>query len=164
MGLKLPRYRRLTARGVAPKQPFEPLYEYYWLYGAVEPGTGEAFFVEMPRLDADCFSSFLRELAQAYPATLNVVVLDNAPAHIAQAVVVPANVTLLALPPYSPELNPVERLWLALRQRIDVYDEAVRTSLYRLRDHVAAIVCSLRPEQVQRLTSYGYITDALRAL
>ena len=116
-----------------PRQPFEPLYEYYWLYGAVEPATGEAHFWEMPALNAVCFSVYLRELSRAYPDTLNVVALDNAPAHVAGTVRVPENVVLLPLPPYSPELNPVERLWLAVRQATDVFD--VRTTLDGLREH-----------------------------
>ena len=164
MGLNLPRYRRVTARGVAPKQPYQPLYKYYWLYGAVEPKTGEAFYLEMPRLDSLCFSAFLRELARAYPKSFNVVVLDNAPAHIAGDVAVPDNVGLLYLPPYSPELNPVERLWLAVRERIDVFDEAVRSRLEALRDHVAEIVCGFNADEVARLTGYDYILDATRAL
>ncbi len=164
MGLHLPRYRRVTARGVSPKQPVAPLYEYYWLYGAVEPKTGASFYLEMPALDPDCFTVFLRELSRNYRASLNVVVLDNAPAHIARAVEVPKNVVLLYLPAYCPELNPVERLWLAVRQRIDVFDEAVRTRLEALREAVAAIVRGLGDEEVARLTSYGYIEEALRAL
>ncbi len=55
----------------------------------------------MPALNADCFSVYLRELSKAYPDTLNVIALDNAPAHIARAVVVPENVVLLPLPSYS---------------------------------------------------------------
>ena len=164
MGLHLPRYRRLTARGVAPKQPVAPLYEYYWLYGAVEPKTGEAFYLEMPALDSDCFTVFLGEFARTYDESVNVMVLDNAPAHLARAVVVPENVVLLFLPPYSPELNPVERLWLAVRRRIEVFDESVRTSLEALRGHVAEIVCSLGTTQVRRLTGYDYILDAIHAL
>ena len=155
--MHLPRYRRLTARGVCPVVPHQPLYEYYWLYGAVEPTTGEAHFWEMPALNAECFSLYLAKLAEAYPETLNVVALDNAPAHIAGRVVVPENVVLLPLPPYSPELNPVERLWLHIRQRIDVFEEAVRTTLEGLREHVAEIVRSLTREEVCSVTGYGYI-------
>lgn len=163
VGLHLPRYRRLTARGVAPVQPFEPLYEYYWLYGAVEPATGESHFWEMPALNAVCFSVYLAKLAEAYPDTLNVVALDNAPAHVARTVRVPANVVLLPLPPYSPELNPVERLWLFVRQQVDVFDESVRTTLDGLREHTAEILRSLAPERVASLAGYGYILDALSA-
>lgn len=147
-----------------PVQPFEPIYEYYWLYGAVEPATGEGYFWEMPALDAECFSVFLAKLSEAYPESLNVVVLDNAPAHVAKGVVVPENVALLALPPYSPELNPVERLWLALRRGIDVFDEAVRSTLCGLREHMAELVRSLSAEAIRSLTGYGYILAAVNGL
>ena len=149
---------------MAPKQPFEPLYEYYWLYGAVEPATGESHFWELPSLDAECFSFYLSKLASAYADTLNVVVLDNAPAHVAASVVVPENVVLVRLPPYCPELNPVERLWLSVRERIDVYEEAVRTRLEGLREHVGEIVQSLTPDQLSSLTSYDYLRHAVNAL
>ena len=164
MGLHLPRYRRITSRGVAPKQPYSPLYEYYWLYGAVEPKTGEAFYLEMPALDGDCFTVFLEQFARAYPKSLNVMVLDNAPAHVAGAVRVPENMVLLHLPPYCPELNPIERLWLTVRQQIDVFDEEVRSKLESLREHVAGIVRRLAPEQVASLTGYTYVLHATRAL
>ncbi|GIV03600.1 MAG: endonuclease [Fimbriimonadales bacterium] len=164
LGLHLPRYRRVTARGVRPKQPFQPLYEYYWLYGAVEPKTGESFYLEMPTLDQDCFTVFLAEFGRHYAASINVVVLARAPAHTADSVVVQENVVLLFLPAYSPELNPVERLWLAVRQQIDVFDGAVRTELEALREHVAGIVRSFTKSEVARLTGYNYILDAVRAL
>jgi transposase len=160
-GLHLPRYRRLTARGIEPRQPFEPLYEYSWLYAAVEPSTGESFFLQMPYLDAACFELFLEELSHSAPESLNVVVLDNAPAHVARTLVVPENIVVLALPPYAPELNPVERLWLAIRQRIDVFDPAVRTSLEALEEHLGAIVRALSAEQIASLTGFGYILNAL---
>lgn len=55
-------------------QPYQVLYEYYWLYGAVEPKTAGAFYLEMPALDGDCFSVFLSEFARGYGGTLNVMV------------------------------------------------------------------------------------------
>lgn len=141
-----------------------PLYEYYWLYGAVEPATGESFFLEMPWLNGDGFAVFLRELSRAYPGSLNVVVVDNAGAHTARHVVVPENVVLLALPPYSPELNPVERLWLDLKRHIDVTVRAVREDLTALRDHVAERLCAYTPTQMQSLIGYGYLVNAVNAL
>lgn len=65
----------------------------------------------------------------AYAESLNIVLLDQAPAHVAQRVAVPANVVLVWLPADSPELNPVERLWEALKGRIDVLNGQVRSSL-----------------------------------
>jgi len=80
---------------------------------------------EFPHLDAECFTLFLDRFGQQYAESLNIVLLDRAPAHIAQRVVIPDNVVLVWLPPYSPELNPVERLWEDLKYRIDVYDSLV---------------------------------------
>ena len=144
-----------------PKQPVAPLYEYYWLYAAVEPQTGEHLFWEMPALNAECFGVFLQQLARAYPESFNVVVVDGASAHTAASLVVPENVMLLPLPAYSPELNPVERLWLSLRKRIDVFDALVRSRLDALREHVAGHVRALTEAQVRSLTGYGYIMAAL---
>ena len=104
----------------------------------------------MPALDPDCFTVFLRELSRTYAESLNLVVLDNAPAYIAWAVEVSENVVLLYLPPYCLELNPVERLWLAVRQRIDVFDEQVRSHLEAL--YEAGIVRWLTEAEVASRT------------
>jgi transposase len=70
----------------------------------------------MTRLDSEAMSLFLAELSQAVaPGAHAVVLMDKAGWHIAGDLVVPANLSLVFLPPYSPELNPIERLWLHLR-------------------------------------------------
>ena len=163
-GLHLPCYRRLTNKGVKPRQPLQPLYEYYWLYGAVEPASGENFFLELPHLNSDCFSVFLAELSRHYEEALNIILIDGAPAHRAQAVQVPENIILLPLPAYSPELNPVERLWLDIKKRIDVYDQDIRNSLSALQDHVAEILRSYSNEYIASLTGYEYLVNAAIAL
>ena len=72
----------------------------------------------LPAATAATMSLFLAELAAGLPGDVHaVLVLDGAGWHGARALVVPANVTLVPLPPYSPELNPVERVWLYLRER-----------------------------------------------
>jgi hypothetical protein len=164
LGLHLPVRRRLTAYGVKPVQVVEPLYEYYWLYAAVEPTTGEAFWWELPRLDADCFTLFLRQFGRYYAASLNIVLLDQAPAHVAQRVQIPENVVLVWLPAYSPALNPVERLWEDLKRRIDVLDGQVRSSLVALQEHVAGLVQRYTAETIASLTGYAYLVEAAYAL
>jgi transposase len=164
IGLRLPSYRRITSFGVKPREQVNPLYEYYWLYGAVEPATGESFFLEMPRLDHVCFSVYLSELGKKYRKSLNVVIVDNAPAHIAKKLVVPENVVLLFLPPYSPELNPVERLWLDLKRSIKTEIKAVRSGLTALRDHVAEIIRGYTKQDLRSLTGYAYVLDAATQL
>ena len=118
----------------------------------------------MPWLNGDGFAVFLGELSEAYPESLNVVVVGNAGARTARHVAVPSNVVLLPLPPYAPELNPAERLWLDVKRHIDVTLRAVREDLVALRDHVAERLCSYTPAQMQSLTGYGYLTNAVNAL
>jgi transposase len=164
LGLHLPVHRRLTGYGVKPTQIVEPLYESYWLYAAVEPTTGEAFWWELPCLDADCFTVFLRQFSQSYAESLNIVLLDQAPAHVAQRVAVPENVVLLWLPAYRPELNPVERLWEDLKQRIDVLEPRLRSSLTALQAHVADLIQRYTAEAIASLTGYSYLVEAIHAL
>ena len=164
LGLHLPVHRRLTGYGVKPMQVVEPLYESYWLYAAVEPTTGEAFWWELPSLDTECFDIFLHKFGQYYAASLNLVLLDQAPAHVAQRVQWPENVVRVWLPAYSPELNPVERLWEDLKGRIDVVDARVRASLSALQEHVAGIVRRYTAETTASLTGYAYLVEAIHAL
>ena len=164
LGLHVPVRRRLTGYGVKPIQVVEPLYAYYWLYAAVEPTTGEAFWWELPRLDADCFSVFLWQFGQDDAESLNIVLLDQAPAHVAQRIEVPENVVLVWFPAYSPELNPVERLWEDLKRRIDVLHGQVRSSLRALQEHVAGLVQRYSAATIASLTGYAYLVEAIYAL
>jgi hypothetical protein len=103
--------RRITAKGVKPIQGVQQVFESYYIYGAVEPLTGESFFLEMPRLDSDCFQVFLNEFCSGCSDRFIIMLLDNGSIHKAKKLVIGDNVGFLFLPPYSAELNPIERLW-----------------------------------------------------
>ena len=115
--------RRITLPGVKPIQEAKPGYEYFYLYGAylygaVEPETGQRFPAEHERLNSDCFQVFLDWFARAFPRSHNVLVLDNGQFHKAKKLSIPTGVQLKFLPPYSPELNPVGRLWQDLKDAL----------------------------------------------
>jgi hypothetical protein len=91
-------------------------YDYLWVIAAACPSTGAATGILMPGLDTDVINLFLGEFSrQLAPDVHAVLIWDGAGFHTSRALVVPANVTLLQLPPYSPELNPIENLWHYLR-------------------------------------------------
>ena len=92
-------------------------YEWLYLYGAVCPATGASFNYLMPECNTDGMNLFLQKFSLEIPSPWHVaLVLDNAGWHHSRKLKVPANVSLVHLPPYSPELNPIERMWLYLKQ------------------------------------------------
>lgn len=152
--------RRLTARGVKPLQRLLPRYEYFWLFAAVEPLGGASLELEMPALDVPCVQAFLDEFSQCFPESLNLLLWDGAPAHIAHALVIPPNVVLIQLPAYSPELNPVERLWEDLRYRLG---STLPPSLGALKEHAASLIRAYSPQQLASLCGYNYLCQTLYA-
>lgn len=84
---------------------------------AVCPVTGQAEGLISERLNAAAVQRFLDQPAAATPAGVHaVLVWDGAGWHTAGSLAVPRNLTVAVLPPYAPELNPVERPWLYLRE------------------------------------------------
>ena len=82
------------------------------LFGAVCPERGTGVALALPEVSTVAMNLFLAELALAGPSgTHAVVVLDRAGWHVSADLAVPPNLTLVHLPPYSPELNPVEKVW-----------------------------------------------------
>jgi hypothetical protein len=110
LGLLTIRRRRLTARGVQPVGRVPYVFEGFSVDGAVEPTTGARFFLELPYLNAESVQRFVALFAQAFPDSLNLLLLDNSGAYTAQRLAIPAQVRLVFLPPYGPELNPIERV------------------------------------------------------
>ena len=93
-------------------------YEWTYLYAALDPSSGESFSLYLPGMDSLCLEAFLERLGEAYADHHFVVVLDGAPSHTSSQIVLPENVSLLALPSYSPELNPVERWFQEFRRAL----------------------------------------------
>lgn len=103
-------------KGSRPTAVRQTEYEYLWVIGAVCPETGHAEGLLSPQLNTKIVNEFLRQFAKTLPEDEHAVMLwDGAGFHIAKGLCVPANVTLVTLPPYSPELNPIENLWHYLK-------------------------------------------------
>ena len=92
-------------------------HQYVYAYGAVSITDGCFDSLVLPHVNGQCMALFLNEIARRYPQENILMVVDGAGWHRNQAMVVPANLKLHFLPPYSPELNPVEHLWDELREK-----------------------------------------------
>jgi transposase len=91
-------------------------YDYLYVLGAACPATGNTAGLLAPNLSTQVVNVFFDQLAREIAPDVHVVLIwDQAGYHTSGELKVPANVTLLSLPPRSPELNPVENLWHWLR-------------------------------------------------
>lgn len=158
MGQKGRTTHRWWRRGERPPGLCDKRFASAYLFAAVEPATGAEVALVLPTVSTAAMSRFLAELsAQIAPHAQAVLVLDQAGWHGARALVIPDNLTLVPLPPHSPELNPVERLWLYLRERylsnrlLDDYEAVVEACC------AARTALTQEPGRIQSLTSYPWL-------
>ena len=153
--------KRITLPGIKPVAKIDYSYESVYLYGAVEPQTGERFFLEFSHLTADCFQIFMNKFSETFPASLNLLVLDNGRFHHAKSLEIPENVVLLFLPPYSPELNPIERLWQDIKAKL--LTQAYET-LEAMQTKVTEILLYYSDATIAKLTGFSLFIKAANAL
>jgi transposase len=105
-----------TRRGTRPRAVKQTGYEWLYVLAAVCPSNGRTEGLLLPYIDARLISIFLQQFSKQLPDDTHAVLIwDQAGFHKSAEVVVPANITIIELPAYSPELNPVENLWQCLR-------------------------------------------------
>ena len=103
-------------KGSRPTAVKQTEYDWIYLFGAVHPQTGNSSALLTPTVNTGYMNHHLRFISeQAGPEVHVILVLDQAGWHTAKGLEVPENITLLYLPAYSPELNPIERLWSYLK-------------------------------------------------
>ena len=125
-------------KGVRPSVPCHHIREYKYVYGAVEPNTGEGCFCILPYCNTNCMNAFLKELSEAYPRDKIILVCDGAAWHKSKGLNIPKNIEMASIPPYTPEMNPIEQIWKEIRKlgfKNEVFKtlDAATTALSRLR-------------------------------
>lgn len=102
--------------GSRPERVKQTEYQWVHLFAAVDPATGRNSALLAPHSNTHYMNAHLQFISEAAGAGTHIVlVLDGAGWHVSDTLKVPQNITLLPLPPYSPELNPIERIWRYLR-------------------------------------------------
>lgn len=149
-------------RGSRPRAVRQTAYQWIYLFGAVCPATGAANGWLMPTANTDTMNIHLRDLSrQLDPDVHALLILDQAGWHGSKALHVPGNITLLPLPAYSPELNPVELVWQHLRQH--------HLSNRQYADHEALFQAGAKawntlaeqPERIRSLCSFPWVESAI---
>lgn len=148
-------------RGSRPRAVHQTEYQWTYFFGTVCPATGDSNGWIMPRADTEIMNIQLRDFSQQLTPNVHaMLVLDRAGWHKSKTLEVPENITLLLLPPYSPELNPVELIWRYMRQRYlsnrvylneTMLEEAVGDAWNRLVSN---------PKQIVSICSFDWIMES----
>ena len=148
-------------KGSRPRAVRQTQYQYVYVIGAACPATGQAEAIVAPYLDTAMLNRFLEQFSQALPPEVQaVLVWDRAGYHRAHQLQVPDNIALMELPPYAPELNPIENLWHYLKSHhwsnraYDDYD-----ALLEAASEAWCKVC-LAPQNIRSLCATPYAVNS----
>jgi len=109
--------RLWARRGSRSRAVRDTRYQWAYIFGAVCPRRGVGAALVLPYADTEAMNAHLAEISRCVAENAHAaLVLDGASWHAAAALNTPENITLVLLPPYSPELNPVENIWEYLRK------------------------------------------------
>lgn len=158
IGLK-PLLRKVWAlKGRRPGVTVQHRYQWLYLYGFVRPHSGETFWLLMPQVNTSAYSRALQEFAASVGCGRDkqiVLVEDNAGWHTSQKVVVPEGLHRERLPPYSPELQPAERLWPLTNEALVNQHFADLTTLSEVQAERCRTIQHLR-EQIRSRTHFHW--------
>ena len=160
-GLMTIQRRVLTIKGVKPIQPFQHKFKNTYLYGAYSPLTGDHYTLELPECNTDWFQLFLNEFSKDKPNELKIIVLDNGAFHKAKRLKIPPDIKLVFLPAYTPELNPAEKIWRHIKDKIAT---KIYKTLTCLSDELCHIIKNLTPQTIKSITGYKFYLDTMNAV
>ena len=149
----------------APQRPVVNLAlvrEFRYEYAAVSPWDGCLDYMTAEKMNTENMSLFLAQVSEAHRDEFIIMVLDGASSHKSKELKLPQNVSLVPLPPYSPELNPAEQIWNTLRRDyfanpvFDSLDAATAQAEKGLSEMAA------KKEAMRRLTNWPWISAILK--
>lgn len=130
-------------------------YKNFYLYSAVNPRDGKEFTLLLPNVNIDCMNVFMEELNRVNNGQKIVIIMDGAGWHKSDKLIIPKNIRTIILPPYSPELNPTEKLWQYIK------DHTIKNRIYKtlreLENAVCRFVRALTPEIIRSVCGVNYV-------
>ena len=142
-------------KGFRPSVPCHHIREYRYAYGAIEPLTGGSHFLVLSRCNTECMNMFLENLSAQYPNDVILLCCDGAAWHKTGKLQIPENIELFFIPPYTPEMNPIEQIWKELR-KIGFRNESFAT-LEKVVDRLCDAIRSLTADAVRSISARAWI-------
>ena len=154
--------RLITAKGIKPITPYQQRFQNTYLYGAFSPVDRHSFLLDLPYCNTEMMQLFISQFSLQRPDELKILLLDNASFHTTDQLIFPRNVIPLFIPPYTPELNPAEKVWHRIKDQITFKPfkdlKQLQYDLYK------TINNSLSCHRIKSLTRYHYIKNSLSAI
>jgi transposase len=146
--------KSLTARGIKPVCDFQQVFTSTHLFGSFSPIDGSHFIQNLGKCTTENFQSYLNNFSLVKPKELKLVVLDNGAFHKAKKLIIPNNIALIFIPPYSPELNPAEHIWQAFKRE---FTNQFFSTMDDLNYWLFGLYNNINSQTVKTTTLYEYI-------
>jgi len=148
-------------RGMRPSVPSQIVREYTYGYVAVSPHDGTMDSLILPEVTGHAMSIFLQEVSDRHQDEFILMVMDGAGWHKANNLRVPGNMALYFLPPYSPQLNPVEHIWDSIRE--NGFRNEVFNSMDGVENQLMCCLATLEndPATVASMTGFPWIKKVI---
>lgn len=155
LGTKSSTTRLWAKKGATLKVKVRQGYENFYCYSSVAPKSGDISSLILPEVNTEMFQIYLDHFSLERADKKILLIMDQAGWHKSKSLLVPSNITILYLPAYSPELNPVERLWKDLKQ--NCVHNRLSDSIDQLVETVISYYQNLNENKLMRLCSCSYI-------
>jgi len=132
--------------------------QYTYAYASICPETGENHSLIISGSNTEIMNYYLEDLSKVYSHYRIILCTDNAGWHVSSNLVVPDNIVFLYLPPYSPQLNPVEHLWDYIREQKG-FNNRIMNSMDEVIDTLAEVLHEILDEKeiIKSLCNYHWI-------
>lgn len=151
----------LTAKGVKPIVKYQHAFKNTYLYGSFSPINGDSFVYEIEGTTSEIFYKYLVEFSKYKQNELKAIIIDNAGFHSLKKYDIPENIILIRIPPYTPELNPAEKIWHYIKQH---YKNKVFDNLSNVKKWLHEFIrLNLNKENIMSITKNAFYNETFIA-
>jgi len=150
----------ITAKGIRPKVAYQHKFATTYLWGSYSPVDGDSFVWEINGVNCDIFQAYLTAFSKHRPDEVKILVIDNAGFHSTKNLIIPNNIKLIRIPPYSPELNPCEQMWAWIKTR---FKNKLFHDIDQLKSWLHQIVLQTKPHTIKSIVSNHHYLNSFNA-